>query len=355
MTVCEKTTDSSQRSHSTLHNNPFATCKTKKLVFLFEKTMKPLEIYESKSRIPRNQQSWTRQAVIGLGLWLVVWVVYTKSTRVGGDDERTTKLKRGTVSMVPGVAFPPMMEFINNSAGLLYPEHYPDCLFVVKQTIDPATNRTRYVLEQSLNDYWKHVVAFRRIQLKFNLGILVDMVETLNMDAPHNSHLQNDQLLLLDAASASSSSSTNEQVEHALLHRRIYEAGGSLPFYTHWNVMHDDPAICKNPLAFPIFRRSMPIECATNFSYWTIPTAPIIRQIKKVDWGHKMQHMVPRANQQKKVVVATTASEVNVPSTEITMLRTMGNNQLAGKLQCEYLVCLACLVLVLFSSALVVR
>lgn len=225
----------------------------------------------------------------------------------------------------PGVSFPPMLNFINESAGAMYPDNFPDCLFVIKQTVSSETNRTKYVLEQSMNSYWKHVVGFRRVMLKLDTEILENMVERLNLDAPAYTHLEDDLL----------KKKNHYGTNHAIIHQRIHDAGGSFPFYTHWKVPHPNASICENPSAFPIFRRAMPIECGHNFSYWTIPTAPIFRQIKTIPWAKKLEKNLPRENLQKMVVVATTATEFSRPNEELDWLRDKGRGALVDKLHCK--------------------
>jgi hypothetical protein len=230
----------------------------------------------------------------------------------------------------PGVSFPPMLNFINESAGAIYPDNFPDCLFVLKQTMQPKTNRTKYVLEQSMNSYWKHAIGFRRVMLKLDTEVLEKMVEKLNLDAPAYAHLE-DNLL---------EKQNHYGTHHAIIHQRIHDAGGSFPFYTHWKVIHPDASICENPSAFPIFRRAIPIECGETFSYWTIPTAPILKQIKTIPWAKKLDKNLPRENLQKMVVVATIASEVSRPNKELEWLRDKGRGALADKLHCKlYVVC----------------
>ena len=285
----------------------------------------PLEI-DANSKTPR--QPFHRRVVVGVGLWLAACVVYLRYSSGDASKEGagSTLSKQNTHQIAPSIPLQPMMEFMNKSAGVVYTDHFPDCLYVLKQTVEPQTNRTRYILEQSMNDYWKHIIGFRKVQLKFNVGILIDMVELLNMDGPLNAHLQQNLL----------AKNTPQRYHHQLLHQRIYDAGGSLPFYAHWRILHPDPNICDTVHKFPIFRRSLPTECSDDFNYWLIPTAPIIRQIKKVNWDFKRKHMVPRHRQQPKVAVATTASEVKTPTPEWNMLQQKAENELAGKLQCKF-------------------
>ena len=287
----------------------------------------PLELEGAK---PKNKQQFGQNRIfIGTCLWLVACFFYFRlsyTRDVQTLQSSSSSTKGGLRQQASPVDFSPMLEFMNASAGEIYSDHFPDCLYILQQTVDPATNRTRYVLKQSMNDYWKHVVGFRRIQLKFNLGILVDMVETLNMDAPLVAHLAEN---ILDPK-------TPRRYQHELLHQRIFEAGGSFPFYAHWKVLHPDPQICDDTHHFPIFRRALPTLCSSDFNHWLIPTAPIIRQIKKINWPYKMQHMVPRARQQRVVAVATTAGEISVPNEELDSLKMKGQGSLSGKLHCEY-------------------
>ena len=326
----------------------------------------------AKAAATTAQQERSRRVVLGIALWLVICIIYLKSKGAGADADggisaKATKSKSSSSKasvVAPSIKLQPLMEFMNRTAGIVYKDHYPDCLYILKQVMEPTTNRTKYILEQSMNDYWKHVIGFRKVQLKMNVGMLIDMVETLNMDSPLSSHLQENLL----------KKGTPQRYHHQLLHQRIYDAGGSLPFYTHWKILHpNDVTICNDVHKFPIFRRALPttssgsdstVESATTkcmndeFQYWLIPTAPIIRQIKKVSWSYKMEHMVPRVRQQRKIAVATTSTEINDPSTDYYTLQRKSNeheqdNTLAGKLHCKFCIFrFFCFVLVYVSFCL---
>ena len=170
--------------------------------------------------------------------------------------------------------------YANSSAGILYPNKFPDCLYILQQSVEVATNRTKIQLLQSMNTYWKHAVGFRKVHLRLNLQLLVDVVQVLNEQAPTLEDLKQRE--------GQNQRTTINPLPHAfLLHQRIFRSGGSFPFFANWNPSPNfNLDSCRsagnktdpNGLV-PVFQSAVPLDCWPEMSYLTVPISPILKHV----------------------------------------------------------------------------
>jgi hypothetical protein len=202
----------------------------------------------------------------------------------------------------PGVSLLPFVTYIDQSASQMYPDNFPDLLFVLEQRqvtdVDALTetskNITQYVLLQSMNTYWKQAHSFRKNLLPFHQDLMDNAIKTLNRNVPSLAELESGQF-----------EDTNSF--YANFHLRVHQAGGSFPFFTNWKVYYDNIAAeCENHNV-PIFQRAIPETCSTGKDFWTIATAPILQQLKP-----KFGAVMPRGpKQEQAVVVAVPEIDLN--------------------------------------------
>ena len=255
-----------------------------------------------------------------------------------------------------GVSLPPMLDYINVTASKMFPDKLPDCLYLLRQQpIDPQDKdqRITYFIEQSMNMYWKHDKSFRKHHLHYDMPLLDDATDALNQQAP------------VAATVLEPDKQKTNDTKHAILHQRIYEAGGSLPFLINWRPSLPTTKTTSNscpsshPHGFPIFQRALSADCSDYqndniaFQYWTIPTAPILKskyendsEIPAID----SNQMGNRDSLLQAVVVATTSTPTTYGDDdhdadteesialrrEIQKLRQKSKTELADKLVCKY-------------------